>query len=258
MKRLISGLALMLVFVVTSGVGYAADKLVIATEGAYPPFNFIAPDGSLKGFDVDIADALCKAMGVDYTLVVQEWDGMIPGLLAKKYDVIVASMSITEERKKAVSFAGPYYQVPARFVARKGSGLEISKTGLKGKRVGVQRASTYANYLNGEYRGIVDIVYYDTVENHNLDLLSGRLDAVLAQAIFMGKWLETPSAKDFEVVGEPVWDVKYIGEGAGIAVRKQDTQLRDKIDQALKTIVANGTHKRIADSYFSFNVYDYE
>ena len=258
MKRRIPVMALALVLVAVSSLGFAADKLVIATEGAYPPFNFVAPDGSLKGFDVDIAEALCKEMGVDFKLVVQEWDGMIPGLLAKKYDVIVASMSITEERKKAVSFTGHYYQVPARFVSKKGSGIEISKTGLKGKRIGVQRASTYANYLNGEYSGIVDIIYYDTVENHNLDLLSGRLDAVLAQAIFMGKWLETPDAKDCEVVGAPVTDVKYIGEGAGIAVRKQDIQLRDRLDQALKAIVANGTHKRIADKYFKFDVYDYK
>jgi lysine-arginine-ornithine-binding protein len=258
MKRFVALFLGVLFLLVGAGSGFAADPIVIATEGAYPPFNYIDPNGNLKGFDVDIADALCKQMGVPYKMVVQEWDGMIPGLLAKKYAVIVASMSITEERKKAVNFTGHYYRVPARFVARKGAGLEISKTGLKGKRIGVQRASTYANYLNGVYKDVVDIVYYDTVENHNLDLLSGRLDAVLAQAIFMGKWLETPEAKDFEIIGEAIWDREYIGEGAGIAVRKQDGELLEKLNQALTAIVANGTHKRIADKYFSFDVYDYE
>ena len=160
--------------------------------------------------------------------------------------------------KKAVNFTDHYYRVPARFVARKGAGFDISKTGLKGKRIGVQRASTYANYLNGVYKNIVDIVYYDTVENHNLDLLSGRLDAVLAQAIFMGKWLETPDAKEFEIVGPPIWDREYIGEGAGITVRKQNQQLLEKLNRALRAIVADGTHKRIADKYFSFDVYDYK
>jgi arginine/ornithine transport system substrate-binding protein len=241
-----------------TGTGFAADQLVIATEGAYPPFNYIDPDGNIKGFDVEIADALCKQMGMDYKLVVQEWDGMIPGLLAKKYDVIVASMSITEKRKKAVNFTGHYYRVPARFVARKGAGIDISKTGLKGKKVGVQRASTYANYLDGVYKDIVEVAYYDKVENHNLDLLSSRLDVVLAQAIFMSKWLELPEAKDYEFIGEPVWDREYIGEGAGIAVRKQDEQLQKKLNDALNAIVANGTHKRIADKYFAFDVYGYE
>ncbi len=118
MKKLAVLLAVIIVLM-AGGVCAAREKLVIATEGAYPPFNYIDPNGKLKGFDVDIADALCKAMGVDYELIVQDWDGMIPGLLAKKYDVIVASMSITDKRKKAVNFTKPYYQAPCRFVTLK-------------------------------------------------------------------------------------------------------------------------------------------
>ena len=152
MKKLFALCLGIVIMLTVSGTGFAADQLVIATEGAYPPFNYIDPDGNIKGFDVEIADALCKQMGMAYKLVVQEWDGMIPGLLAKKYDVIVASMSITEKRKKAVNFTGHYYRVPARFVARKGAGFDVSKIGLKGKKIGVQRASTYANYLNGYTR----------------------------------------------------------------------------------------------------------
>lgn len=257
MKKMLAVCLGVMIFLASGTIGFTADKLVIATEGAYPPFNYVDPDGNLKGFDVEIADVLCKQIGVSYKMVVQAWDGMIPGLIAKKYDVIVASMSITEERKKAVNFSDYYYHVPARFVTRKGNGLQISKTGLKGKRIGVQRASTYANYLNGVYKDVVDIVYYASVEDHNLDLLAGRIDAVLGQAVFMSEWLETPEAKDFEIVGEPIEDKSYLGIGAGITFRKEDTELRDKFNKALREILANGTHKRIADKYFSFDVYAY-
>jgi arginine/ornithine transport system substrate-binding protein len=245
--------------VVLSGtIGHAGEKLKIATEGAYPPFNFVDPNGNLKGFDVDIANALCEAMNRECELMVQDWDGMIPGLLAKKYDAIVASMSITEKRKKAVNFTEPYYQAPPRFVAKKGSGLEITKEGLKGKNIGVQRAATYADYLKDTYGDIINIKYYDTVENHNLDLVAGRVDAVLAQSVFMSQWLDKPEGKDFQFYGDPILEKKYIGSGAGIAVRKEDTQLLGELNAALEQIIENGTHKKLSSKYFDFDIYKYE
>jgi lysine-arginine-ornithine-binding protein len=256
MKKIIALLAVVFILL-ASGGGMAGEKLRIATEGAYPPFNYIGPDGKLAGSDVDIANALCEAMGAECELMAQDWDGMIPGLLAKKYDLIVASMSITEKRKKAVNFTKPYYQAPAQFVTLKGSGLSISKEGLKGKKIGVQRATTYANYLESVYADTVKIVYYDTVENHNLDLAAGRLDAVLAQAIYMGGVLKKPEGKNFEFVGQMIWDPKYIGVGAGIAVRKQDSELLKKVDEALAKIIADGTHKKIFQKYFDFDLYKY-
>ena len=256
MKKIIA-LFTVAFIMLTSGVGMAGEKLRIATEGAYPPFNFIGPDGKLAGSDVDVANALCEAMGAECELMAQDWDGMIPGLLAKKYDLIVASMSITEKRKKAVNFSNPYYQAPAQFVTLKVSGLTTSKAGLKGKKIGVQRATTYANYLESVHGNSIEIVYYDTVENHNLDLTAGRLDAVLAQAIYMGGVLKKPEGKNFEFVGEMIWDQKYIGVGAGIAIRKQDTDLLKQVDAALAKIIANGTHKTIFQKYFKFDLYKY-
>ena len=249
--------AVIVLTIVMAGTVWAAESLKIANEGAYPPFNYITADGELQGFDVDIAKALCEKMGVEPEFVVQDWNGIITGLLAKKYDCIISSMSITDERKKKVGFTDPYYQVPARFVTRKDSGLEISKAGLKGKKIGVQRATTYANYLEGEYGDIVQIVYYETIDDHNMDLASGRVDAVLGQAYLMGKWMEKPEAADFVFVGDPVTDVNYIGYGAGIAVRKEDESLRKRLDQALDEIIADGTHKQIADRYFNFDLLDY-
>jgi len=257
MKKMCVWLAMFFVISAT-GTVCSAESLRIANEGAYPPFNSITAEGTLVGFDVDIAKAICEKMGVEPEFVVQDWNGILTGLLAKKYECIISSMSITEERKKKVSFTDPYYQVPARFVILKGSGVEISKEGLEGKRVGVQRATTYANYLEGEYGDVVEIVYYETIDDHNMDLANGRVDAVLGQAYLMGKWMEKPEAKDFVMVGDPVNDVNYIGYGAGIAVRKEDEELRKRLDKALDEIIADGTHKRIASKYFDFDLLDYD
>ncbi len=256
MKKIIVAVAVV-ISMGLSGMVEAKDTFKIATEGAYKPFNYVMPNGELRGFDVDIAKALCKQMGADCKLVTQDWDGMIPGLIAKKFDFIVASMSITEERKKAVNFTNPYYIEAGLFIAKKGANLVFTKEGLKGKKIGVQRATTWANYLKGVYGDAVDIKYYDTVENHNLDLLSGRLDAALANGIYMSDWVNTPEAKGLEIVGKPVTDAKYIGEGVGITVRKSDTELLKRLNAALAAIIADGTHKKLADKYFKTDIYPY-
>ncbi|MCF8039170.1 MAG: transporter substrate-binding domain-containing protein [Desulfohalobiaceae bacterium] len=247
-------------FLASSGPALAGDVLKIATEGAYRPFNYVKPDGTLAGFDVDIAHALAKEMGLDkegYEMVIQEWDGMIPGLLARKFDVIVASMSITDKRKEAVAFTEPYYYETGSFVAKEGADLEISKEGLKGKTVGVQTATTWARYLEGVYGDVVDIKFYDSVQNHNLDLKSGRLDAVLATSFYMSSWLESEEGQGCEIVGEPVSDPEYIGEGVAIALRKGEKELKKRLNKALDAIIADGTHKKLARKYFSVDIYPY-
>ena len=133
-------------------------KIRFGVEGAYPPFSEVTPDGQLKGFDIDIAQALCAQMRATCTLVQQDWDGIIPGLLAKKYDAIIASMAITEERKQKVGFSGKYFNAPARFVTRKGSGIKISQEDLRGRKVGVQRATIYDKYLTAHYGDAVEMV----------------------------------------------------------------------------------------------------
>ena len=138
MRRLLTTLLATVVITMMLGSPVSAGEwktIRFATEGAYPPFNMLDSNGQLQGFDVDITNALCKQMGVECKLMIQDWDGLIPGLLAKKYDAIVASMSITEERKQKVDFTNKYYVSPARFVAKKGAGIDVSKKGLKGKVV---------------------------------------------------------------------------------------------------------------------------
>jgi len=246
------------VLAISTGVAMAAewDKVRIGVEGAYPPFSWIEADGTIKGFDIDIAMALCEEMGAECELVPQDWDGIIPALLARKYDAIVASMSITEERKQKVAFTNKYYSTPAKFVRKKGSGIEISKEGLQGKAVGVQRATTHDNFITGEFGDSVDIKRYATQDEAYLDAVAGRVDLLLADSVAMDDgFLKTDQGKDFEFVGPGYSDPQYFGEGSGIAVRKEDTELVEKLNKAIDAIRTNGTYQQINAKYFDFDVY---
>jgi arginine/ornithine transport system substrate-binding protein len=231
------------------------SKIRIGVEGAYPPFSEVTPTGELKGFDIDIAKALCEEMKAECTLVQQDWDGIIPALLAGKYDAIIASMSITEERKEKVNFTNKYYQTPAKFARKKGSGIEITMEGLKGKTVGVQRATTHDNFITGEFPD-ADIKRYASQNEAYLDAQAGRLDVLLAdsEALSSG-FLKTDQGSDWEFVGPDFTEKKYFGEGAGIAIRKEDDDLRDRFNAAIETIRGNGTYQEIQDKYFDYNVY---
>ncbi len=233
----------------------APRQLRIATEGAYPPFNSIDKDGKLIGFDIDIANALCDRMHVVCTIEAQAWDGIIPGLLDRKYDAIVASMAITGKRREQVNFTDKYYSTSARFVAKKGANVTISDAGLAGKRVGVQRATVYETYLRAKFPQAVPVLY-DTQENANADIADGKLDLLLADWVQLSQdFLKTDKGADFEFAGPPLIDPAILGEGAGIAVRKDDPDLLAALNKALKEIRDDGTYKRLNDQYFDFDIY---
>jgi len=242
--------------VLVLGVGNAqARDLRIGVEGAYPPFSWKESDGTLKGFDIEIAEALCAQMERKCTMVEQEWDGMIPALLAKKYDAIVASMSITEERKKRVNFTGKYYNTPAKFVAKDGSGLEVSKAGLKGKRIGLQRGTTHQCFMEKMYPD-AELVLYASQEEVFQDLAIGRIDAQFSDSIAADDgFLKTDAGKGFSFVGGDMHDMECHGEGAGIAVRKGDEELRMQLNAAIKAIRDNGVYQKINAKYFEFDIF---
>lgn len=254
--RLFTLAAVMLGFTTGGAVAADWDKIRIGVEGAYPPFSEVTTDGKLVGFDIDIANALCAEMGAECTMVQQDWDGIIPSLLARKYDAIIASMSITPERKKKVAFTNKYYNTPGKFVRKKGSGIEISEAGLKGKIVGVQRATTHDNFVTEVFGDTVEVKRYATQDEAYLDAVAGRVDLLLADSVAMDDgFLKTDEGKDFEFVGPGYSDPKYFGEGAGIAIRKKDKDLVEKFNAAIAAIIANGTYKKINDKYFEFDVY---
>ncbi len=257
MKRLFTALT-GLILAMAISVVHAGDwkKIRIGVEGAYPPFSSVTAEGELVGFDIDIARALCEEMGAECELVTQDWDGIIPALLARKYDAIIASLSITEERKKKVAFSKKYYNTPAMFARKKGSGIEISKEGLKGKTVGVQRATTHDSFLTAEFSDTVTVKRFASQDEAYLDAISGRVDLLLADSVAMNDgFIKTDQGKDFELVGDGYTDPKYFGEGAGVAISKKNTDLVELFNKAIDTIRSNGKYKEINDKYFAFDVY---
>ena len=222
-----------------------ADKIRIATEGAYSPFNYVNPKGELEGFDVDIAKALCEAMKADCSLATQDWDGMIPALQARKFDVIVASMAITEKRKQAIAFTNPYYYSVASYVVRKDSNFPDQVDALIGKNIGVQRATIHEETIKEMYADKVTIKTYDTNENCILDLQNKRLDAMIASRPLMGYFITNhPEAGFTFLLG------MYNPVAAGIGIRKEDTELLAKFNKALDTIINNGTYVQISNKWF--------
>ena len=232
-----------------------ADALRVGVEGAYPPFSWKEADGTLKGFDIDFAHEVCKRLDRECVLVEQEWDGMIPALLAKKFDTIIASMSITEERKKKVDFTVKYYNTPAKLVAKKNPGFEGTAAGLDGKRLGVQRATTHQCSAEKLYPG-AELVLYATQDEVWQDLTSGRLDAQLSDSLqaYEG-FLVLDVGQDFDFLGDALDDVECQGVGAGFAVRKEDSELRDALSKAIQDIRADGTYKVMNDKYFAVDIY---
>lgn len=231
------------------------DALVIGTEGAYPPFNFTESDGNVAGFEVDLGNAMCAHMKVECTWVTQDWDGIIPGLQAKKYDAIIASLYITDERRKVISFSDKYYNVPSRFVVATDSTLDISADGLSGAIVGTQRATSFERYLTAEMPD-VEVRLYGTMDEAYLDLASGRVDAVLGDVVALQDgFLGTPEGAGFELRGPEFTNPEYFGYGAGVAVRQDDQAIADAFSEAIKALRENGTYQEISQKWFGLDVY---
>lgn len=239
--------------------GVQAQPLRIAMEGQFPPFETLDESGQLKGFNVDIAQALCQAMAQECQLLRFAWDDLIPALEARRADLILASMSITEARQQRVDFTAKYAQTPAYFFARKGLIHEVIVTPrrIAGKRVGVQQGTTYERLLDDKYAAHVQLQRFDSAALMYQALAAGQIDLVLDDAVsgFFG-FLDTPQGQGFEQVGNQVVSPKHFGQGQGIAVRKGDTALRERLDRALAVILSNGVYKRIEQRYFKhFSVY---
>ena len=233
----------------------AAD-LKVAIDPTYEPFTYKTPDGKPTGFDVDIANAVCAEIKRKCVFVEQVWDSMIPGLQARKYDVIVSSLSITEERKRVIDFSDRYYKTPSAIVVKKGTAY-TGPASLKGKRIGVLKGSTQEKWALGELKPAgVNIIPYEAQDQVYLDINAGRLDGTVADKVEVhGGFLRKPEGKDYGYVGPDQYDTKYYGDGIGIGMRKGQKELKDQINQAIKTIRSNGTYNTIAKKYFDFDPY---
>ncbi len=250
MKRLVAAAA----FAAFATSAVAAD-LNICVEGAYPPFSEINSSGDIVGFDIDIANVLCDKIGKSCAMVQSDWDGIIPALLEGKCDAIIASMSITDERKQRVDFTTKYYNSPARFLAKEDAGLTDDAAGLDGKIVGLQRGTIFQDYMDAELPD-VELKLYGTQDEVYLDLTAGRIDAAFADSIAMSDgFLKTDAGKGYAFFGRDYGEQKYFGDGAGIAVRKGEESLRDAFTAAIGTIRASGEYKAINDKYFEVDIF---
>lgn len=240
--------------IATTAMAKAEDTIRFATEGAYPPFNERAADGSLIGFEIDLGQALCEKIKRKCEFLAQDWDGMIPGLLANKYDGIFASMAITEERKKKIDFTDKYYQTGGAFVTRKGATIDVNDKALGGKVIGTIPGTTQC-YLEKTFPDAT-IKVYETADSLYLDLVSGRVDAALSDAIAIDfGLLKTERGKDMEFASEIFTDRECFGEGVGIGMRKDDTELREAFNKAITEVRADGTYDKIAKKYFAYDIY---
>ena len=197
-------------------------------------------------------------MKVECEWVTADWDGIIPALMSKKFDTIVASMSITDERKQKIDFSNKYYTSPVKFAQPKGSNVEITVEGLKGKVIGVQGSTVTDNFVRGMFGDVAEIKAYGAQDEANLDFLSGRVDLIAADSFVLYDFLATEDGSFAEAVGPDFDDAKYLGEGIGIGIRKGDDALKERLNAAIKTIRENGTYQKINAKYFAFDVYGAE
>ena len=233
-----------------------AKEVRLASDFTYPPFNYKDSSGKPVGFDIEIADALCAEAQLECVWVSQGWDALIPSLLSRKSDVIMASMRITEDRKKKVLFTNKYYQTPARFVAAYDVSDDISVDTLKGKVIGVQGGTIHDRYVTDKFGDVAEIKRYSGQDEVYIDMQNGRLDYTFGNADqLLLAFLEKDQGKGFEFKGEAVTDKEYIGEGTALALRQQDKQLAEKFNQAIQAIRDNGTYDKIASKYFTFDIY---
>ncbi|MDM7943681.1 MAG: ABC transporter substrate-binding protein [Hydrogenophaga sp.] len=231
-------------------------ELKVAIDPTYEPFTFKTSDGKPTGFDVDIAEALCNEIKRKCVYVEQVWDSMIPGLQAQKYDVIISSMSITDDRKKVVDFTDKYYNTPSRIVVKADTAF-TDLASLKGKKIGVLKGSTQEKYAMGELKTVgVNVVPYEAQDQVYLDIKSGRLDGTVADTVEVtGGFLSKPEGAGYGFVGPSLADVKYFGYGVGVAMRQGETALKDELNAAIKAIRANGVYETVSKKYFDFDVY---
>ncbi|MDR0219150.1 MAG: arginine ABC transporter substrate-binding protein [Enterobacteriaceae bacterium] len=224
------------------------ETLRFATEASYPPFEFIDANNKIQGFDVDLANAICKKIDVKCTFNNQAFDSLIPSLKFRRVDVLMAGIDITPERRKQVDFTDIYYDNSASFIAIKGKFNKISD--LKGKQVGTQNGTTHQKYMMEQHKEL-NVVPYDSYQNAILDLKNGRVSAVFGDTAVVNEWLK--KNEGLATIGDKITDKNYFGTGLGIAVRKGNTALLNKLNKALADIKQDGTYDTIYKKWFENN-----
>lgn len=224
---------------------FAADKIRFASSATYPPFESLDSNNQIVGFDIDLAKALCKEMKAECTFTNNPFDSLVPALKFRRYDAVISGMDITAERSKQVSFTQPYYANSAILIAPKGKFTDLSQ--LKGKRVGIENGTTHQKYLSEQHPEIIAVAY-DSYQSAILDLKNNRLDGIFGDSAVVNQWLK--NSPNLATVGAHVTDSSYFGSGLGIAVRKDNDALLEKLNAALNTLRTNGTIDKLNQQWF--------
>lgn len=247
------------------GLAASAETLRVGMECTYAPFNYRTAEGELTGYDVDVAKGVAEIIGADLEYVCQQWDGMIPALLANKFDLIIASMSITNSRLEKIDFSGPYRDSVGRLVGASGKDMKLFDdagapiaANFAGLRIGLERASTYESWFNAKLPE-ADIVLYDGNEPMYLDLRNGRVDAIMTNPMKAYlSFLAEDAGKGFEFVSPAISEVEFFGIGVGIGLRQGQPELKARLDGAIKQLINDGKLTEYALKYFPFPIHNEE
>ena len=257
MKNILKTAALALALSVAGAMAANAETIKVGfSPEAYPPFYSADASGNWTGWEVEIVHAICAEAKLECELTPIPWDGLIPALTTKKIDTIMNSMSITEERKKSIDFSDKYYNTPTAVIGAKGQDFEATPEGLKDKILGVQVSTVHAAYAKKHFSEAAEIKEYQTQDEANQDLAAGRIDATQADSIALDAFLKSEQGTACcDLKGYVADDLEILGPGVGAGVRKEDTELKEKINAAIKAIRANGKYEEITKKYFDFDIF---
>jgi ABC-type amino acid transport substrate-binding protein len=229
-----------------------AFKITIATEGAYRPFNYLDRKGIPAGFEMELAQEACQRIKAECEFAAFKWDDLIPGLIDKKFDVIMSSLEVTSERRKRLGMSRRYYLSPGAFIAAKGAPFDGPPSLLRNKRIGVQRDSTHADWADKSFRRSAQLKRYNTLAEALQALATDEVDAVFGDKTQLWLWSQKPEGKCCELVGQDIKDNQALGIGVAAGLRKEDAKLRDALNKAFGEMMTDGTYKKINEKYFPF------
>jgi len=257
MKNMLKTAALALAFAIAGFAAASAETVKVGfSPEAYPPFYSADASGNWTGWEVEIVQAICAEAKLECELTPIPWDGLIPALTTKKIDAIMNSMSITEDRKKTIDFSDKYYNTPTAIIGPKSEKFGATPEDLKGKIIGVQVSTTHSAYAKKHFTEAAEIKEYQTQDEANQDLAAGRIDATQADSIALDAFLKTEQGiACCDLKGHVAEDLEILGPGVGAGVRKEDTELKEKINAAIKAIRENGKYDEITKKYFDFDIY---
>lgn len=229
-----------------------AFKITIATEAAFPPFNYLDRKGMPAGFEMELAQEACQRIKAECEFVAMKWDELIPGLIDKKFDIIMSSLEVTSERRKRLALSRRYYLSPGAFIAAKGAPFDGPPSLLRNKRIGIQRDSMHADWADKSFRRSAQLKRYNTTAEALDALANDDVDVVFGDKAQLWLWSQKPAGKCCELVGQDIKDTQTLGVGVAAGLRKEDAKLREALNKAFADMIGDGTYKKINEKYFPF------